>query len=210
MAALLACIQWEGPALVPRIGARLARLAALTVAWAVVVCVVAAGPAQAHDGVDVTVHTDGAGGVWATVTWADGHPVAEHITALITATSPQGRRVGPEAMPAGATAGTVSYAGVLAAGRWLVSVDVALPAVGHCEADVTVDPANPRANQTRCRALRSPSVAAAPAGSPRGGIGLVVAVPLGIVAAIAAVVLWRRAARKPTRRPTRNVARARQ
>lgn len=111
--------------MVPRIGALLVRLAALTLAWAVVVCVGLAEPARAHDGVDVTVHTDGAGGVWATVTWADGHPVAEHITALVTATSPQGQRVGPEAMTAGAAAGTVSYAGTLAAGQWLVSVDVA-------------------------------------------------------------------------------------
>lgn len=191
--------------MVPRIGALLVRLAALTLAWAVVVCVGLAEPARAHDGVDVTVHTDGAGGVWATVTWADGHPVAEHITALVTATSPQGQRVGPEAMTAGAAAGTVSYAGTLAAGQWLVSVDVALPAVGHCEADVPVDPTNPRVTQTRCLAPRSPTVAAAPTESSRGGVGLVVAVPVGIIAAIAAVVLWRRAARKPARK----VARAR-
>jgi len=188
---------------VPRTGALLARLATVTLAWAFAVCVGLAGPAQAHDGVDVTVHTDGAGGVWATVTWADGHPVAERITALLTATSPQGQRIGPEAMPSGAAAGTVSYAGTLAAGQWFVSVDVALPAVGHCEADVTADPTDPRVNQTRCLTPRSPTVAAAPQESSRGGVVLVVAMQVGIVAAVAAVVLWRRAARKPARKPTR-------
>jgi hypothetical protein len=190
---------------VPRITPRLAHLAALTLAWAVAMCVLVARPAQAHDGVDVTVHTDGAGGVWATVTWVDGHPVTERITALITATSAQGQRIGPEAMAAGATTGTVSYAGTLPGGVWAVSVDVALPAVGHCEADVTVDPASPTANRTQCLSPRPPTPAAAPPGSSGGAVWLVAAIPVGIAAVIAALAVWRRA----TRGPARSAARAR-
>jgi hypothetical protein len=184
-----------------RIAAVAARLAALTAAWTVVVAVVLAPPAQSHDGVDVTVHTDGAGTVWATVAWTDGHPVAEPVSALMTATSAQGERVGPAALRAAPAAGTVAYPATLTVGEWLVSIDVALPAIGHCEATVVVpaDGASPTPGQTRCPAptpAAAPPVAAAPDGP---GLAAVLA-PIGVVALlIGAAVLWHRRPRHPGR-----------
>src|SRR4051794_23309830 len=95
--------------------------------------------AQAHVAVDVTVHSDGSGVVWITISWSDRHPVTERATAIMLALSEDGDRVGPVALTTVPDRpGEARYAEVLGPGRWQVTVDVAEPAVGHCVADVRV------------------------------------------------------------------------
>jgi hypothetical protein len=96
-------------------------------------------PAYAHGSVDITVHSDGWGLLWATVRWSDGHPVGDPVVAIVLATSDAGDRVGPAALKAAAD-GSLSYPGTLSPGRWHVAVDVANPGIGHCEADLRVSP----------------------------------------------------------------------
>ena len=168
-----------------RIIAAAARLVALTIAWTVAFGVACAPHAGAHDGVNVTVHTDGVGGVWATVTWVDGHPVTERVTALMTAISAQGQRVGPEALSAAPAAGMVSYAGTLAAGEWAVSVDVALPAVGHCEATVVVAADGASASRVRRGAWPRPRPRPRRSPPPRAASGAAAVVaPIVVVAGL--------------------------
>lgn len=120
-------------------GARRAlRLACVAVA-AMLASIVAPSAAQAHETVDVTVKSNGAGVVSITVVWSDGHAVSERLNAIMVATSADGDRVGPvplQVVPGHAD--QARYARALAAGRWNVTIDVAAPAVGHCAADIRV------------------------------------------------------------------------
>lgn len=116
-----------------------------------------AAPAYAHGAVDITVHSDGAGAVWATVRWADGHPVAEGLAGLVLANG-DGGRIGPAPMRRVAgQPGLLSYGDQLPAGTWEVAVDVGAPGIGHCDAVVRVGragaPAGP--TETRCAATIS-------------------------------------------------------
>jgi hypothetical protein len=119
-------------------GRRLLRWAIVLFAMVVGVVVCWHDNAYAHDGVVLTVHTDGQGSVWADVAWEDGHPVSESISAAITAHSQAGTRVGPIAMTALPGLGSVRYSGTLAAGRWRVVVDAAEPGTGTCTADFEI------------------------------------------------------------------------
>ena len=100
--------------------------------------------ARAHDGVYVTVHSDGIGSIWATAVWRDGHLLTEPLVASMFATSDTSARIGPVAMTGrSGQSGAAAYDGTLSAGRWLVVVDVASPGLGHCEASISVSGTSP-------------------------------------------------------------------
>jgi hypothetical protein len=139
------------------------------------------GTAAAHATVALTVNTDGRGSVSVDVAWSDGHPVTEPMAATmiatpVTATGAAG--VGPVALTRLPGQPTVVYSGTLAAGEWRVTVDTALPGVGHCEAVVRVDPAGTPAS-TPCGVTASPTAQAA---------GSSTNVPLVVAGAAAACV----------------------
>ncbi|BCB90898.1 hypothetical protein [Phytohabitans suffuscus] len=88
----------------------------------------------AHAGAVLTVHSDGAGSVWVTASWTDGHPVTRPVSAVLTATA-AGQRVGPAPLRAiGDGAGTLTYSGQLPPGQWTVTAELAMPAVARCDA----------------------------------------------------------------------------
>lgn len=89
---------------------------------------------MAHAGAVLTVHSDGAGSVWITARWTDGHPVTGPASAILTATA-AGQRVGPAPLRAtGDGAGTLTYSGQLPPGQWTVTAEMAMPAVARCDA----------------------------------------------------------------------------
>jgi hypothetical protein len=100
----------------------------------------AASPAYAHEGVQLTIHSNGSGAVWVIAMWADGHPVTEQTTALFNATSTTGEKAGPTAMrrPKGVERATLQYPDTLRAGEWTVVVEMASPALARCQAVVKV------------------------------------------------------------------------
>ena len=123
-------------------------------------------PAEAHAGLVLTVNDDGRGSVSVDIAWADGHPVAEPVAGTLTAVSAEGARVGPAALTRLPDQPTVVYDGTLRPGRWQVTVDLALPGIGHCAAAVTVaaggavaKPGSTRCGFT-CRSRRIASKAA--------------------------------------------------
>lgn len=166
--------------------------------------------AYAHEAVDITIRSDGTGAVWATLAWTDGDPLTDASSGSLFATTSDGRRVGPAGMGRVPNSpGTLAYAGTLEPGTWHVSVDVALPALGHCEADVVVAPAAPSPKDTVCRAPRPPAATVAPTGhgaAAGSSSGATLALSLAAVTVAAGValgvVLTARTRRRP-RRPTR-------
>lgn len=163
--------------------------AALAAVW------LTATPALAHDTVNVTIHSDGTGSVWTTLEWSDGHPVAEPATAILLATSTDGRRVGPVGLTVAGTPGILANASRLDAGQWRLTVDVATPGLGHCEADVTIAPTQTTPGpptETSCAAPTPTAVAAQPAGAASSGPWATILVVLGVAAAATLAALgWR-------------------
>jgi hypothetical protein len=155
---------------------------------------VTVAPAQAHTGLVLTVNDDGRGSVSVDVAWADGHPVSEPMAGTLTAVSARGTQVGPAALTRLPDRPTVVYDGTLKPGTWQVTVDLAVPGIGHCAAEVQVA-ATARPGSTRCADTPPPAAAAAGA-EPASGGG--VSWPLLGVAAVivlatsAAVVVGRR------------------
>src|SRR3954471_9370179 len=98
----------------------------------VVLLLVTVTPAQAHAGLVLTVNDDGRGSVSVDVRWADGHPVTEPVAGTLTALSGAGAQVGPAALTRLPDQPTVVYDGTLKPGTWQVTVDLALPGIGHC------------------------------------------------------------------------------
>jgi hypothetical protein len=146
--------------------------------------------AYAHDGVVLTVHSDGRGSVWADATWADGHPVGEPLVAAISGQSDAGQALGPAPLAAGTPA--ARYEGTLEPGRWTVTVDAAAPGAGTCTAEFLVGPEATEQSAT-CGAPALPATTAhdAPAGdgSDRrvllGIVGLALAAAVGVGALVA-------------------------
>ena len=145
------------------------------VRWAVVLLAIVVGVvvcwhdnAYAHDGVVLTLHTDGRGAVWADVAWEDGHPVSESIAAALTAHSQAGTQVGPVALTALPGLGAVRYSGTLAAGRWRVVIDAAEPGTGTCTADFEVG-TGAKPQSVTCE--RPPPFVAAPTPAAASGSG---------------------------------------
>ncbi len=148
-----------------------------------------AAPARAHATVVLTVHHDGRGAVSVDVAWSDGHPVTEAVAGTLIAVSAAGAQVGPEPLSGAAGGATVRYDGVLQPGTWQVTVDLALPGLGHCEAEVLVAPGTgpPTPGTQRCGEIQPP--VAKPA-APTTSVPLVLlftaaaAIALGTAAAI--------------------------
>lgn len=116
----------------------------------------------AHAGAVLTVHSDGAGSVWITARWADGHPVTGPASAILTGTA-AGHRVGPAPLRAtGDGAGTLAYSGQLPPGRWTVTAEMAVPAVARCDARFDVGTAAAPASVTCEPPPEVPAPAAAP------------------------------------------------
>ncbi len=168
----------------------------LTTAIALLTALVAglgvAAPAQAHEGVNVTLFTDGAGAVWGVVTYADSHPVTGSINAIMLAVSPDdpNKRVGPVSLTTeeNQTDGTVRYGGVLEPGPWRVSFDVASPGIASCVFTITSVAAGspPTPQQKACAASFWPTPSPE---SSEGGTSLVVAV-VAVGAVLLAAAVW--------------------
>jgi hypothetical protein len=153
-------------------------------------------PAQAHTGLVLTVNDDGRGSVSVDVAWADGHPVSEPMAGTLTAVSARGVQIGPAALTRLPDRPTVVYDGTLKPGTWQVTVDLAVPGIGHCAAEVTVA-ATGRPGSTRCGNTTSPAPAAA-AGPASGG-----GTPWPLFGAATAIVLVTAAAVVVSRRRVR-------
>lgn len=166
----------------------LRRLLVSVVVTGVLVLATAEG-AAAHAGVGLTVNDDGGGNLSVDVVWLDGHPVTEAIAGTLSATSSTAQ-VTPVALSRIPGRPTIVYDKSLPAGTWQVTIDVALPGVGHCEAAVTVPSATP--GRTRCGEPAVVGTTAAPAapgqGWPAWATVVVVLLALGGVA----VVWWGR------------------
>ncbi|MEH1122899.1 hypothetical protein [Micromonospora sp. CPCC 206061] len=160
------------------------------------------GTAAAHATVALTVNTDGRGSVSVDVAWSDGHPVTEPMAATMTAvptTATGAAGVGPVALTRLPGRPTVVYSGTLPAGEWRVTVDTALPGIGHCEALVRVNPAGAPAS-TRCGVTASATAPAATATAPdRSRALLLAAAAVAAVASAGGVLL---AIRRRSRRRT--------
>lgn len=152
----------------------------------------------AHAGAVLTVHSDGAGSVWITAKWTDGHPVTGPATAILTATG-AGQRVGPAPLRAtGDGAGTLTYSGQLAPGQWTVTAEMAMPAVARCEARIDVG-APAKATAVTCEP--PPEAAPAPTGSPFPWLAVTLAVLVLTVPVVVLVVA--RGRRRPAGRARR-------
>jgi hypothetical protein len=172
-----------------------------------------ASPAVAHEGVQLTIHSDGTGTVWVTAAWADGHPVTEQTTALFNATSTTGEKAGPTGMrrPKGVERGMLQYPDQLRAGEWTVVVEMSSPALARCQAVVKVAAAGeaPVVTEVPCAvASSSPSDAAAPRSVPAIWYVGITALLVGVTVA-AGLYAWMgarqrqrsRARRRPPARP---------
>jgi hypothetical protein len=150
--------------------------------------------ASAHTGLVLTVNDDGHGSVAVDVLWADGHPVTEPVAGTMTAFSARGAQVGPAALTRLPDRPTVVYPGALPAGQWQVTVDLALPGIGHCEAPITVA-ANGTPHSKQCGTPSSAAPQAAQTAEPAGNgsvLGLAGAAAVIILATGAAIAISRR------------------
>lgn len=144
------------------------RLLAVTAA-ALAVAVTVPAPAQAHAGLGLVVNDDGRGNVSVDVAWADGHPVTEGIAGTLLAVRATGVQVGPAPLRRLPGTSTLVLPSTLPVGAWQVTVDVALPGIGRCEAPVTVPAADTAARPGSTRCAPPPAAAeqpAPPAASP--------------------------------------------
>lgn len=157
-----------------------------------------AAPAAAHGSLVLTVNDDGKGSVSVDVLWSDGHPVTDPLAGTLTAMSATGAQVGPAALTRLPDQSAVVYDGTLKPGSWTVTVDVALPGIGHCAALVTVAPKG-EPHSTRCGNTSPPSAAPTVAAPRSGGDGgppwpLFGAAGAIVVATAAAILIARRRA----------------
>jgi hypothetical protein len=161
----------------------------LTAAVAVLAAVVAMpAPAQAHAALALVVNDDGRGSVSVDVAWADGHPVTEPIAGTLLGIGPGGAQVGPVPLTRLPGTSTVVYEGALRPGLWQVTVDVAMPAIGRCAAQVTVA-AKAKPGTTRC-AASPPAVVAQPAPAPASGWPVRLTVLLAVAGGAAVLAWW--------------------
>jgi hypothetical protein len=175
---------------------RLLRAGAVATAAALAGILVLPPPAEGHAGMVLTLRDDGRGSLSVDVAWDDGHPVTEPIAATLTATSAAGN-IGPVALSRLAGLPTVVYEGTLPAGAWEVTVDAALPGIGHCAATVTVGASPGPPGQTRCGdAAAATTTTTTTAGNGVSTIVLVGLIAAGIVAlgAVGVLLSRRRAA----------------
>ncbi|MEV4541817.1 hypothetical protein [Micromonospora echinaurantiaca] len=95
-------------------------------------------PAAAHTGkLKLTVAGDGADGVTVQAVYADGHRLDKVVRLTLTATGPDGRRVGPVQLePAAEGQGFYASGPILSPGRWQVTVSAPAPHRGEASAEV--------------------------------------------------------------------------
>jgi hypothetical protein len=155
-----------------------------------------AAPARAHATVALTVNNDGRGAVSVDVAWSDGHPVTEAVAGTLIAVSSAGAQVGPAPLSRTTGGSTVVYDGALPPGTWQVTVDLALPGLGHCVAEVFVAPGTeqPRPGTQRCGETKPPAAAPASPASPPSSVPVVLlfAVAAAIALGTATAILLRR------------------
>ncbi|MEV4760294.1 hypothetical protein AB0J86_35050 [Micromonospora sp. NPDC049559] len=145
-----------------QIRTRAARVAWATLALAALALVplpLTATPAAAHGGkINLVVAGDGATGVTARATYADGHALDQSPRLVLNATGEGGRKVGPVQLnPTGEGQGFYSSGPLLAPGRWQVTVTAPEPTPASVVVVVEA-----RAAQT------APPVAAAPISAAEG------------------------------------------
>ncbi|WP_430498058.1 hypothetical protein ACQRWP_24515 [Micromonospora trifolii] len=100
-----------------------------------------AAPAAQADKLKLTVAGDGAQGVTIQATYADGRRLEQVVRLVLTATGPDGQRVGPvqlEPQPEGQ--GFYSSGPVLSTGTWKVSVNSPAPLQSKATATVQAKP----------------------------------------------------------------------
>jgi len=110
---------------------------ALTLSVAPAAQAAQAAPAAQADKLKLTVAGDGAQGVTIQATYADGRRLEQVVRLVLTATGPDGQRVGPvqlEPQPEGQ--GFYSSGPVLSTGTWKVSVNSPAPLAGKATATV--------------------------------------------------------------------------
>ncbi|SCG34981.1 hypothetical protein GA0070609_0027 [Micromonospora echinaurantiaca] len=153
-------------------------------------------PAAAHTGkLKLTVAGDGADGVTVQAVYADGHRLDKVVRLTLTATGPDGRRVGPVQLePAAEGQGFYASGPILSPGRWQVTVSAPAPHRGEASAEV------------EARNAQSPPPApapVAPAAGTRdpagdGGVGwwplALAGLGLAVLAAVAVPLVRRRRA----------------
>ena len=177
---------------------RLLRAGVVAAAAALTGILVLPPPAEGHAGMVLTLRDDGRGSLSVDVAWDDGHPVTEPIAATLTATSAAGN-IGPVALRRLAGLPTVVYEGALPAGSWQVTVDAALPGIGHCAARVTVGASPGPPGATRCgkaaadAAAATTTTTAGKGGSPIVLVGLIV-ICLATLGAVGLLLVSRRKA----------------
>ncbi|MCF4122280.1 hypothetical protein L1785_14975 [Antribacter sp. KLBMP9083] len=122
-------------------------LAAAAFTLTVALAAAASGPAAAHGGdVEVSLGTDGAGGVSASLTWAaDRHPVEESAQVTVTAVADDGSTVGPVVLSSAAegVGWYRSAEGILGAGHWTLRATVTGPAEAEASTQADVVPPLP-------------------------------------------------------------------
>ncbi|MEV1331186.1 hypothetical protein AB0J20_16600 [Micromonospora costi] len=98
----------------------------------------AAVPAAAHTGkLKLTVAGDGADGVTVQAVYADGHRLDRLVRLTLTATGPDGQRIGPlQLEPAAEGQGFYATGPLLSPGRWRVTVTAPAPHAGEASAQV--------------------------------------------------------------------------
>lgn len=171
---------------------------AVTAAAAAALLLAPARPAAAHDGVLPTVHHDGRGTVWITLAWADGHPISEPATALLSGHSTQGGSVAATALrPLPHDPATLPLPGTLAPGDWTLTVDVAAPGVGYCAVSLRVA----RDGVPRTMPCALPETAAATQAPPAAGRPTALPLIAGVLVALAVGALtWPLSRRRRPRR----------
>jgi hypothetical protein len=167
---------------------RAAVLSAITTA----AIVLTPAPAGAHGSAAVTIHAHGAGAVWVTAEWADGHPITDSVAAVLTASSGTGQRIGPVPLRRAAErSGAVVPPDRLGAGDWQVEVDMAAPALGHCQTALRVGPGSP-ASEKRCAPAAEATPAPVSARDPWRPVWLVLTGLAPVAAVLVGLYVFRR------------------
>ncbi|MDO3702567.1 hypothetical protein Q3W71_12880 [Micromonospora sp. C28SCA-DRY-2] len=156
-------------------------------------------PAAAHTGkLKLTVAGDGADGVTVQAVYADGHRLDKVVRLTLTATGPDGRRVGPVQLePAAEGQGFYASGPILSPGRWRVTVSAPAPHRGEAAAQVEARGAQSPPPDPAPVAVTAPAAGTrAPAGD--GGTGwwplALAGLGLAVLAAVAVPLVRRRRA----------------
>ncbi|MFG1654019.1 hypothetical protein ACGFIE_29210 [Micromonospora sp. NPDC049275] len=158
-----------------------------------VLTLLSAAPAAAQaDKIKLTVAGDGAQGVTIQATYADGRRLDQVVRLVLTATGPDGQRVGPvqlEPQPEGQ--GFYSSGPVLSTGTWKVTVNSPAPLAGKATATVQAKAAQSPPAPRPVAVTRPADEGGAGGWWPFAAAGLVV-----VAAAMGVAMLWGR--RRPS------------